>query len=60
MNKPNKLLPYILWAAAISGHLPEFDLKASTRNVTKCCKCGGKIGPGRAGRKCKKCREVVR
>lgn len=27
------------------------------RNCRECCECGAEIGPGRTGRRCKRCRE---
>jgi hypothetical protein len=46
-------------AAMANGQVINLDIDPRERrrhNVTKCCQCGGKIGPGRDGRKCPACR----
>ena len=58
-NDSGSVNTLMLIAAAIAGpsctaFVPQ-DRKR--RNVTACCVCGAKIGPGRGGRKCTKCRK---
>lgn len=45
-------LAHLLAVNAVSCVIP----KGKQRNVTACCQCGGTIGPGRSGRRCKACR----
>lgn len=59
-NRPNphRMLSY--WAAMLlnaSQHQRD-PREMKQHNVEVCFQCGARIGRGRAGRKCRKCREV--
>ena len=56
---PLRLSAFALAASLLSSerHLKELTQSKVTVSRTQCVSCGEKIGEGRAGRKCKACRE---